>query len=153
MVRHVREARFWRPTVCLTFHGRDIFAPVAGRLSKGLDPQELGPSVSEWARLETPAPRTIANGTVGEVLFVDPFGNLISNIPEEQVRKKPDRLLVGKHWFKRFAWVRTYAEAKSGTLAALISSDGKLEVAVVQGNAARRFRACVGTPLGVRFAR
>jgi S-adenosyl-L-methionine hydrolase (adenosine-forming) len=152
IVRHAREPRFWRPVVSATFHGRDIFAPVAGHLSLGLDPTELGPAVTEWVRLEIPAPRAIMNGIVGEVLFVDSFGNLRSNIPADLVIQRPDRLLVGKHWFKRFAWVRTYAEAKPGALAALISSDDKLEVAVIHGNAARRLHARVGTPLGVGFA-
>jgi S-adenosylmethionine hydrolase len=69
------------------------------------------------------------------------------------IRQRPGLLRVGRRSFKRFAWVRSYAEAKPGELAALISSDHKLEVAVVQGNAARRLRARVGTALVVGFAK
>jgi S-adenosylmethionine hydrolase len=153
VVRHVRASRFWRPTVSPTFHGRDIFAPVAGQLSLGLNPARLGPVVSEWIRLETPEPKQTMNGIAGEVVFVDPFGNLISNIPAELVRRRPDVLRVGKRSLKRFAWVRSYAEAKPGELAALISNNGRLEVAIVQGNAGRRLGARVGTSLGVGFDR
>src|SRR5262245_5025923 len=56
VVRRVSESCYWRPTVSATFHGRDIFAPVAGWLSRGLNPENLGPLVSNWAHLEMPAP-------------------------------------------------------------------------------------------------
>jgi S-adenosylmethionine hydrolase len=69
------------------------------------------------------------------------------------VQKQPGVLRIGKRTLKQFAWVRCYAEAKPGELAALISSNGNLELAIVQGNAARRLGARVGTPLGVGFAR
>jgi S-adenosylmethionine hydrolase len=153
VVRHVRDPRFWRSSISSTFHGRDIFAPVVGHLSKGIDPAELGPLFTGWVTLATPTPRMVANGIEGEVVFIDSFGNLISNIPGKTVRQRPNLLRIGRRSFKRFAWVHSYAEARSGQLAALISSDGKLEVAVVQGNAARRLRAHVGTPLAVGFAR
>ena len=151
-LRHVRASRFWRPNVSPTFHGRDIFAPVAGHLSLGLNPARLGPSVSRWLQLEMPHPTLTTKGIEGEVVFVDPFGNLISNIPVDMVSQRPGVLRIGKRTVHKFAWVRSYAEAKPGELAALISSNGKLEVAVVQGNAARRLGARVGTSLSVGFA-
>jgi len=153
VLRHVRASRFFRPNVSPTFHGRDIFAPVAGHLSLGLHPARLGPSASQWVRLDWPQAKLTRNGIEGEVAFVDPFGNLISNIPVEMIQQRPEILRIGKRSLKRFAWVRSYADAKPGELAALISSNGKLEVAVVQGNAARQLRASVGTPLGVGFTR
>jgi len=153
VLRQVRASRFFRPSVAPTFHGRDIFAPVGAHLSLGLNPARLGPSVSQWVRLELPQPKLTKNGVKGEVAFVDPFGYLISNIPAEMVRQQPGILRIGKGSLKRFAWVRSYAEASPGDLAALISSNGILEVAIVQGNAARRMGAWVGTPLGVGFTR
>jgi S-adenosylmethionine hydrolase len=153
IIRHVRASRFWRPVVSPTFHGRDIFAPVAGHLSLGLNPARLGPSVSDWIRLEIPQPMVTKYGIEGEVAFIDPFGNLISNIPAELVVQRPGVLRIGKRTVHKLAWVSCYAEAKPGELAALFSSNGKLEVAVVQGNAARRLGARVGTLLGVGFAR
>ena len=147
----VREPRYRRETISATFHGRDIFAPVAGHLACGLNPVKLGPPVDTWVRLERPRPRPLAKGWQGEVLFVDHFGNLISNIPADSTWLAPAILRVGKRAVRRFRWVRSYAEAKAGQTVALISSNGNLEVAVVQGNAARRLRARVGTPLAVEW--
>jgi S-adenosyl-L-methionine hydrolase (adenosine-forming) len=150
-LRRVRASRYFRPEVSATFHGRDIFAPVAGHLSLGLDPAKLGPSVGDWVRLETPAPEITKDGICGEVAFVDHFGNLISNIPAEMVRDKPRCVRIGRRVIRQFAWVRTYAEARPGELALLVSSDGKMELAIAQGNAARRLRARPGTPFILNF--
>jgi S-adenosylmethionine hydrolase len=152
-VRRVTEPRFWRATVSSTFHGRDIFAPVAAHLSLGVRPEELGPVVSEWVRLETPTPRAGVNSLSGEVVFVDHFGNLITNLLAEKLQP-PNLLQVGNKTFTTgFHWVRTYANSAPGTLVALASSNGMLEVAVVQGNAARRLRATIGTPITVGWSR
>jgi S-adenosylmethionine hydrolase len=152
-VIRVAEPRYWRQPVSATFHGRDIFAPVAGHLSLGVDPADLGPSVTEWVHLpEPPPPRPGMNSLTGQVVFVDHFGNLITNIAAEGLQP-PTVLGVGKQGRKRFRWVRTYAEASPGTLVALASSNGMLEVAVVQGNAARALKAGVGTPVTVGWAR
>jgi S-adenosylmethionine hydrolase len=84
---------------------------------------------------------------------VDHFGNLITNIPAAKLNP-PDVLGVGKVQFRRkFRWVRTYAEADPGTVVALVSSNGMLEVAVAQGNAARRLNATVGTYVGIGWDR
>jgi S-adenosyl-L-methionine hydrolase (adenosine-forming) len=153
-VIRLAEPRYWRQPVSATFHGRDIFAPVAGHVSLGLDPAELGPAVTEWVQLpEPPPPRPGMNSLSGEVVFVDHFGNLITNIPADKLQP-PDVLSVGKRTFRTaFRWVRTYAEANPGRLVALASSNGMLEVAVVQGNAARKLKAGVGTPVTVGWAR
>jgi S-adenosylmethionine hydrolase len=151
LVRHLQEPRFWRQPVSHTFHGRDILAPVAGHLSLGLDPAELGPLVSDWILLERPALTPVLNGIRGEIVFIDHFGNLISNIPAASVGQRPERLIVGSHTYQKITWVRSYAEAKPGTLVALISSSGHLELAVVQGNAALWLKARIGTPLTVCY--
>src|SRR6516162_7812361 len=68
-VIRLAEQRYWRSKISPTFHGRDIFAPVAANLSLGLDPRELGPIVSDWVRLDRPAPSQHAKGIAGEVLY------------------------------------------------------------------------------------
>ena len=152
-VIRLTEPRYWRHPVSATFHGRDIFAPVAAHLSLGVDPADLGPGVTEWVCLpEPPPPRPGVNSLTGEVVFVDHFGNLITNIPAQDLQP-PDRLVVGNQSRKAFRWVRTYAEANPGTLVALISSNGMLEVAVVQGSASRKLKARVGTPVTVGWTR
>jgi S-adenosylmethionine hydrolase len=145
--------RYWRPSVSATFHGRDVFAPAAAHLSLGVDPALLGPPVTEWVRLTVPRPTVGMQAISGEVIFVDHFGNLITNIPAEQLQP-PNVLQVGRQSFRRgFRWVRAYADAAPGTLLALTSSNGMLEVAVAQGNAAERLKATPGTSVTVGWAR
>jgi S-adenosylmethionine hydrolase len=150
-VIRVTERRFWRNRVSPTFHGRDIFAPVAANLSLGLDPRELGPMVSDWLRLDRPAPRSDAAGITGEVLFVDHFGNLITNIPGEAVTldDRPKRICVAGVKVPHI--VRTYSDANPGTLVALVSSNEWLVVAVNQGDAARQLDARIGTPVTIEW--
>ncbi|MCS6851760.1 MAG: SAM-dependent chlorinase/fluorinase [Gemmataceae bacterium] len=142
LVRRLTERRFWRPTVSATFHGRDILAPVAAHLSLGIDPALLGPVVDEWVRLPSPPLRQEPDRMVGEVAFIDHFGNLITNIPGEALPIGPLRISVAGRQLT--GMVRTYADAPAGTLVALVSSQGTLEIAVVQGNAARTLGVRVG---------
>ncbi len=150
-VIRLTEKSFWRSRVSPTFHGRDIFAPVAANLSLGLHPRELGPAVSEWVRLDRPAPRHEASGITGEVLYVDHFGNLITNIPGEALTldDRPKRVRIAGVEVPRI--VRTYSDAEPGTLIALVSSSEWLEVAVNQGDAARQLDARIGTPVTMEW--
>jgi hypothetical protein len=156
VVRRLEPDRYpyWRLPVSATFHGRDIFAPAAAHLSLGLDPDLLGPTVSEWVRLDANPARhdPMRQEWVGEVAFVDTFGNLITNIPVRLVREwgvRPLTVRVGNLIVTQL--VRTYGDAEPGTVVALASSGGAVEVAVVQGNAAQRLDARVGTPAVVRI--
>jgi len=148
-VIRLAEQRFWRSKVSPTFHGRDIIAPVAANLSLGLDPRELGPIISEWVRLDRPVSRHNPKGIAGEVLYVDYFGNLITNIPGETLTldDRPKRVRVGGAEVPHI--VRTYADVAPGTLIALVSSGEWLEVAITQGNAARELGASIGTPVTI----
>lgn len=150
-VIRLTEKRFWRSRVSSTFHGRDIFAPVAANLSLGLDPRDLGPIVNDWVRLERPSPRHDANGIFGEVLYIDRFGNLLTNIPGEALTldDRPKRVCVAGVEVPRI--VRTYSEAEPGTLISLVSSLEWLEVAVSQGNAAQQLGASIGTPVTIEW--
>jgi S-adenosylmethionine hydrolase len=149
-VIRLAESRYWRQPVSATFHGRDILAPVAAHLSLGLDPHSLGPDVTDWVRWQAPAPALGSDRLTGEVLFIDHFGNLITNIPGEAflaLAASPVRITVGNREVPRR--VRTYAEAEPGSVVALVSSSGMLEVAVTQGSAADRLQARPGTPVVV----
>jgi len=149
LARELTETKFWRSAISSTFHGRDILAPVAAHLSLGVAPTELGPVVADFVRLETPAPRQGANWLEGEVTFVDDFGNLITNFPTT-ILPEAFRVSVAGQVILRF--VRTYAEAQPGELVTLISSDGHLEIALVNGNAAEHLRAGSGTVVMVTSA-
>lgn len=149
-VIRVREPRFWRPVVSPTFHGRDIFAPVAAYLSLGVHPGELGPVTTEWHQLSWPTPHRHADGINGEVIFVDHFGNLITNVSSAamvEAGTRSPRVTLDNVAVPR--GVRAYSDANPGDLVCLISSNGLLEVAEVQGNAARRLNAGVGSRVRV----
>lgn len=150
-VRRVTEAHFWRSTVSATFHGRDIFAPVAAYLSLGIEPAALGPCVHHWERQAIPEPSVRATELLGEVVYIDTFGNLLTNLPGEAfLALAAHRLLftLGQPITPRV--VRTYGEAPPGTLIALVSSFGTLEIAVTRGNAAQQIGCGVGTPILVQ---
>lgn len=155
-VIRLTERRFWRPTVSSTFHGRDIFAPVAGHLSLGLDPRKLGTPTQDWVRLEQKTPLRQEGSVTGEIVFVDHFGNLISNISEELLpgdRSGIEVALSGAKEHRITQWVRTYGEANINDLVTLTSSAGTLEIARVQGNAARLLGVGVGEPVTVSWSR
>lgn len=143
LVIRLTESRYWRPTVSRTFHGRDILAPVAGHLSRGVDPLALGPVATSWVRLASPPAETRPEGWFGEVVFVDHFGNLITNIPSDCWDAEDVRIFVGEQ--EILTRVATYAHAAPGTLVVLPSSTGSLEVAVTQGNASAVLQAGAGT--------
>jgi S-adenosylmethionine hydrolase len=150
MVIRLAERRFWRSEISATFHGRGIFAPVAGHLSRGLDPRQLGPVTGDWVQLQTPAPQLGSDRLAGEVVFVDDFGNLLTNIPGATFAAWHDRAVhitvAGQEVPRR---VRTYGEAEPGNLVALVSSNGSLEVAVAHGSAAAHLEVGVGAAVEV----
>jgi S-adenosylmethionine hydrolase len=150
-VRHLTEPRFWLPEVSATFHGRDLFAPVAAHLARGTDPGAFGVTVDEWVKLPHRSAVCWRERCAGEVQFVDDFGNLITNIPQGLVKSLPARAVLGGGEPVCLSWVRTYADAAPGELVTLFSSDGYFEIAVVQGNAAERLGAAVGTPIELTF--
>ena len=145
VVRRLCERRFWRPTVSDTFHGRDIFAPVAAHLSLGTDPSELGPVLGHPVELPVASPAVLERQCRGEVQFVDEFGNLITNIPASELSSLPVRVSIEGSRREVVRWVRTYSEAPAGELVSLFSSDGFFEIAEVNGNAARRLGVASGS--------
>jgi len=132
-----------------TFHGRDALAPAAVRLLDGLPPESLGEPLHHLARLPWPSPEETPTGIQGEVIHVDAFGNLVTNLPASLVPqlRAAGRLRVGPHEITTI--VRTYGEATPGTAVALVGSQGFIEAAIVEGRADERFDARVGTPVAI----
>jgi hypothetical protein len=150
-VRELTAKQYWRPEVSPTFHGRDVFAPVAAHLSLGLDPAEAGREVDDWVELKTRPAVCREDRCEGEVQFVDDFGNLITNIPAGKVKALPIHAVVDGRGPHLTRWVRTYAEASPGELVSLFSSDGFYELAVVNGSAAKHLKAAAGAVVELRF--
>lgn len=145
------EPRFWLPQVSSTFHGRDIFTPVAAHLANGVALAEFGPPVVDLARLELPALRRAEGSVAGIIIVIDHFGNCISNIPAAELHALGEpgalRVRVGDHEIQGVQ--RTFADAAPGSPLALISSSGRLEIAVRDGNAARALGVTRGTEVMV----
>jgi S-adenosylmethionine hydrolase len=143
-IRQLTTQEYFRAKVSHTFHGRDLFAPVAAHLSLGVDPALLGPELTEPVLLPTHSAVTFENHWQGEVQFSDDFGNLITNIPACKLKVLPVKVAVGGQPARILRWVRTYADATPGELVCLFSSDGFFEIAEVNGNAATRLGVAAG---------
>ncbi|HXV90745.1 MAG TPA: SAM-dependent chlorinase/fluorinase [Gemmatimonadales bacterium] len=125
-----------------TFHGRDVFAPAAARLASGEHLEGLGPPATDVSRSPLPAPRFDGAAWVGEVVYVDRFGTLVTNLPGDVVEPGV-RLVVGDR--EVGALRRTFGDVDPGHLVAFVGSGGTIEVAVRNGSAERLLGAGVGT--------
>ncbi|MCX7826525.1 MAG: S-adenosyl-l-methionine hydroxide adenosyltransferase family protein [Verrucomicrobiae bacterium] len=151
-IRAIENERLFNHPVSRTFHGRDIFAPVAAHLAAGVAFEELGPVMEEMARLETAEPKLTKKGLEGRVVFVDRFGNLITNIEARHLEQlpggEPKSFRIGRHVIRKFG--RFYAEAPPGGAIALIGSSNRVELCVNLGSAAKKFRAKAGDVVTAR---
>jgi S-adenosylmethionine hydrolase len=139
----------WLESVSHTFHGRDILAPVAARLSLGLAPERLGPPREQLVMLSWPEVRITPTRITGAVMEIDSFGNLVTNIAEEMLAGRPvdERVCIVCGVYETYGIYHAYGQQLPGMLVAIINSGGWLELAVVNENAARQLGIPVGTPV------
>jgi hypothetical protein len=143
--------RFFLKTVSRTFHGRDVFAPVAAHLSRGIAIEQLGPRLDDFVRLDWPPVVVHPNRIQGEIVYVDRFGNLITNIGAEHLRHFGDRLCGVFAGTKRLCPIApSYGAVAVGRPLAVVGSTGFLELAVNGTSAAERLHRKVGDQLDVR---
>lgn len=128
-----------------TFHGRDIMAPVAACLAQGAAVEELGPPIGDWIVLDL-LPTVAEKSIEGRVLWVDDFGNLVTNIRQDVLPPR-FRVEVGGHRVDDH--VQTYGQRDSGCVVSLVGSSGWLEVAVVNGSAAAQLSLARGAEVRV----
>jgi S-adenosylmethionine hydrolase len=135
-VVELSDRRYARPTISRTFEGRDRFAPAAAWLAKGINLTALGRPAGSLVRLDVPWPRVTPEGIEGQVLRVDRFGNLITNIDDATLEKMSGAVgvTIGSRAIPRL--VSTYADVSPGELCALVGSSERLEIAVNGGSAA-----------------
>jgi S-adenosyl-L-methionine hydrolase (adenosine-forming) len=143
VVHELTDARYFRPPVSRTFHGRDVFAPVAGYLGCGVPPEAFGPRVLDPIRLPHPVSRRTDGHLQGEVMFIDRFGNALTNITAADLaREYPDvpehRIEVNTGMRRIRGLSRSYGDGPVGTVMAVIGSSGRLEIAQVGGHCAER---------------
>ena len=131
-----------------TFHGRDVFAPVAAHLSRGVPPERFGNTISEMEQLTLPAIEYRASGLTGSVLYIDHFGNAITNITEADVRLFPTETLLVSIGNMRIRGIQSsYAAVEVGAPVAIINSWGLVEIAVRNGSASQHLAIQLGHPV------
>jgi S-adenosylmethionine hydrolase len=141
----LQEPEYWRSTVSNTFHGRDVFAPVAAHLANGVKPANLGAETDVLVALPEQLTETSFNSVKGAVVYVDSFGNLITNIAGESIGQGEAVVEVGGR--KIEGPVRTFADTDG--LMALVGSFGFLEIALRDGSAAAELGVAVGETVRV----
>ena len=147
---HLTNAHYWLSPLSDTFHGRDIFAPVAAHLSLGIPLSDMGPRVLDPVRFTIAEPQVCEDGSIaGEVIHVDHFGNLITNVPQELLPagqtalvRIADREVKGP--------VKAYALVADGDLLSLVGSSGYLEIAVRNGSAATALKVGRGAQVTIK---
>jgi len=135
--------KYWLPDVSSTFHGRDIFAPVAAYLAKGVLLSELGPVIRDPVRLAFPNPERTDNGWRAHITSIDHFGNLATDLSAVDV-PAPEKTLFRLHDREIHGLVTSYGQNEAGALIALVNSEGFIEIAVVNGSAAHLSGALIG---------
>ncbi len=153
---HLDNPRYWLPKVSNTFHGRDIFAPTGAHLAAGVPLSELGAPITDPLRLDLPRPERTENGWLAHVTIIDIFGNLTTDLPAEALALSPR----GEGWRDVLVCIRgreidgivpSYGHREAGELVALVDSEYYIEIAVVNGSAARMLGAQVGDVVEVIY--
>jgi S-adenosylmethionine hydrolase len=153
-VRHITSDHYFLNPVSNTFHGRDIFAPVVGWLSKGLEADKFGEPITDYAKFASPKPKRTGDQLVqGVVLSVDKFGNLVTNITPEDVPQlfaenpPPFKIVVNQHEITHLNL--SYSMGKPGEVFAMVGSSGFLEISTNRGSASKALSAARGSEVGV----
>ena len=152
-VRHITSEHYFLQPMSNTFHGRDLFAAVAGWLSKGIESSAFGEVITDYVRFAAPKPKPTGPNTLkGVVLKVDKFGNMITNIRPQDLPQlfEPDarfRIILGKAEITKMK--TAYAQGTPGETFAILGSLGYLEIATNRGMAARMVGADKGSDVGV----
>lgn len=150
-VHLVQEVHYTLESRSATFHGRDIFAPVAAHVALGLQPEDLGPPVEDPVRLAAPPAAGEAGCLAGTVVHVDPFGNLVTDLTAGDLRELAAsgglRVEAGGQVLEVH---RTFSDVPPGRALAYLGSSGHLEVAVRDGSAGKVLGLAHGDPVRVR---
>jgi len=153
-VHELRNAAFFLRPVSRTFHGRDVFAPAAAHVSRGVPLRKLGPEVHDFVRLPWPEARQEEGCVKGEVVYVDRFGNAITNIDAGELEVLGSTELEVLRRKKSICSVAdSYGSVPAGKAVAVLGSSGFLEIAVNRGNASTELGLQVGTAIAVQKSR
>ena len=153
-VRHITMQHYFLQPVSSTFHGRDVFAPVAGYLAKGVDGEKLGDEISDYIRFSAPKPKAAGEKTLrGVILKVDRFGNLVTNFTLEdvpglfQAPPLPFKIVIGNREITELH--QTYSEALPNEVFGILGSMGYVEIAASRASAAQLLGVGKGTEVHI----
>ena len=140
---HLDNPKYWLPKVSNTFHGRDIFAPTGAHLAAGVPLSELGTPITDSIRLDMPRPEKTENGWRAHVTIIDIFGNLTTDLPAEALEGRRD-VLIKIQGHEIDGIIESYGHREVGDLVAVVDSEYYIEIAEVNGSAARTLRSQIG---------
>jgi S-adenosylmethionine hydrolase len=146
-IRRLENVRYFLDAVSKTFHGRDIFAPVAAHLSRGLALKRLGPEMQDIVCIPWPEPRVNRSTIRGEILYLDRFGNAISNVPNTLAQHGKGIGQVQLSRRRSCPLRHCYQAVPIGKAVAVPGSTGFIEIAINQGNASRSLGLKPGSPI------
>jgi hypothetical protein len=146
---HTDKPKYWLPQVSNIFHGRDIFSPVGGHLAAGVPLKALGEPIDDPIRLEIPEPERSETGWRAEINHIDHFGNLSTRLQVTHLEGL-GKMVVRLKGREIHGLVKTFGERPTGTLVALINSNGFLDISIVNGSAAAELGAHAGDLVEVR---
>ena len=148
---HLDNPKYWLPKISNTFHGRDIFAPTGAHLAAGVPLSELGTPITDPIRLDLPRPERTDDGWLAHVTVIDIFGNLTTDLPADALDGRRD-VLIRTHGREIDGIIDSYGHRDVGDLVAVVDSEYYIEVAVVNGSAARILGAQVGDIVEVIYS-
>ena len=145
------KPKYWLPEVSAIFHGRDVFAPVGAHIANGIPLNCLGDEIDDPLMISLPQPKQTDSGWEAEVVLVDAFGNICTNLLGSRLMGNKDQITVRVGALTLTGLAQTFGDAEPGTLVALIDSTGHLAIAKVNGNAATQLGVRVGDPVTVEL--
>jgi S-adenosylmethionine hydrolase len=151
-IEHIYELtnpKFMLTKVSFTFHGRDVFAPAAAQLDMGVEPSEFGPEIQDAVTPEFAIVKRRDSSLLGEVLHVDGYGNIITNINQKEMAKTKKVNVRLQNLSLNLTFAKTYAQVKLQQPIALIGSHDFLEIALNQSSAAEKFQVMAGDKIEI----
>lgn len=156
-MREITNEKLMRSKVSNTFHGRDVMGPVGAHLSLGVKPSKVGPEIEELKLLDLKEPELKNNEVHGQIMKIDNFGNLVTNISEDLIKKlgksgEPFEIDVGRYQFQA-PFVETFGDVPEGKKLCYVGSVNSLEIAKNRGNLAEEIGAENAEQLNIRLTR
>lgn len=154
-IKNITNQKYFIGKPSFTFHARDIFAPVAGYISLGVKIDEFGPDAKDCYKFRIPSPGIYKDKIVGEIIYVDKFGNLITNIDQNLVdsftKKGSFEIVFKKRRIKKISL--SYFEGRRKEILAILGSSGLLEISSFEGNAQKILSGRIGDKVKIEFKR